>query len=53
MNFPFFHHVIVAGGRDPMLLHTNITAFDTDKGSSGRTNSTDVGKTTNKIQHKN
>ena len=48
MNFPFFHQVIVAGGRDPKLLHTKTTDLDTDNGSSGRTSCTDVGSTGNK-----
>ena len=48
MNFPFFHQVIVAGGRDPKLLHTKTTDLDTDNGSSGRTSCTDVGSTANK-----
>ena len=47
MNFPFFHQVIVAGGRDPKLLHTKTTDLDTDNGSSGRTSCTDVGSTAN------
>ena len=45
MNFPFFHQVIVAGGRDPKLLQIKTTDFDTDNGSDGLTISTSVGST--------
>ena len=45
MNFPFFHQVIVAGGRDPKLLQIKTTDFDTDNGSVGLTISTFVGST--------
>ena len=48
MNFPFFHHVIVAGGRDPKLLQIKTTDFDTDNGSVGLTISTLVGSTEKK-----
>ena len=48
MNFPFFHQVIVAGGRDPLLLHTSITDLDTDNGSSGLSSCTVVGSTRKK-----
>ena len=49
MNFPFFHQVIVAGGRDPLLLHTSMTDLDTDNGSSGLSSRTVVGSTRKKI----
>ena len=35
MNFPLFHHVIVAGGLEPELRHSKKAGLDTAKGSGG------------------
>ena len=35
MNFPRFHQVIVAGGLDPELRHSNMANRVTEKGSAG------------------
>ena len=35
MNFPLFHHVIVAGGLEPELRHSKKAGLDTEKGSGG------------------
>ena len=35
MNFPLFHHVIVAGGLEPELRHSKIAGLETENGSGG------------------
>ena len=43
--FPLLHQVIVAGGLDPMLLHSRKDLLDTEKGSRGTTMPTVRGRT--------
>ena len=35
MNFPLFHQVIVAGGREPDDLHSNVADLDMETGTCG------------------
>ena len=45
MNFPFFHQVMVAGGLEPTLRHSNVVSRFTANGSSGREIDTERGST--------
>ena len=45
MNFPFFHHVIVAGGLDPTLVQVSLATLVMDRGSEGSRMETERGST--------
>ncbi len=48
MNFPFFHQVTVAGGREPTVTHSRVVTLFTEKGWSFPEMDTVLGNTEKK-----